>query len=313
MVAAALLGVVAGSPAVASAQPPAGATGRALDGTGAVTGARAGLPVKEMERILQADGTVSGRVLAVEIDRSDLHVTGGRSHVRFKTGFQVQHDITFQALPGGRAVLNADVAVRPGEIQPVIDTLLSRHLVFQAEHQHLYDISPMVWFIHFRGVGSPLQLAHDVHAVVRATGTPLPASSPPHPTSPLPTQRLGRILGGDATVGANGVVTVSVPRRSGVLLGGVPVSPELNIANTIQFQPLGGGRAAAIPDFAMTAAQVQPVVRLMRGYGWEIGCLYNQETAEHPQLYFSHQFNTGNPITLAEQMRKALDRTDAEG
>jgi len=37
----------------------------------------------------------------------------------------------------------------------------------------------------------------------------------------------------------------------------------------------------------------------------------NQETDEHPQLYFSHQFKTGDPIRLAREMRQALDRTDA--
>ncbi len=29
---------------------------------------------------------------------------------------------------------------------------------------------------------------------------------------------------------------------------------------------------------------------------WDIGCLYNRETEEHPQLFFSHRFKTGNPL-----------------
>ncbi len=58
-------------------------------------------------------------------------------------------------------------------------------MVFQAEHQHLYDISPMVWFIHVREVGDPLRLARDVHAVISATSTPLLQEPPAHPTTPL--------------------------------------------------------------------------------------------------------------------------------
>ncbi len=27
-------------------------------------------------------------------------------------------------------------------------------------------------------------------------------------------------------------------------------------------------------------------MQVMRQQGWDIGCLYNQETDEHPQLYF---------------------------
>jgi hypothetical protein len=87
------------------------------------------------------------------------------------------------------------------------------------------------------------------------------------------------------------------------------VSPDLNIATNVQFQPLGHGRAAAIPDFAMTTKEVQAVTRFMRHRHWEIGCLYNQEIGEHPQLYFSHDFKTGKPLALAHQIRKAIDRT----
>lgn len=88
-------------------------------------------------------------------------------------------------------------------------------------------------------------------------------------------------------------------------------TPDLSIANNIQFQPLGNGKAAAVPDFSLTAGEVDLVVRTMRGFGWEIGCLYNQETAEHPQLYFSHVFKTGDPVALARQIRAGLNRTDA--
>jgi hypothetical protein len=67
-----------------------------------------------------------------------------------------------------------------------------------------------------------------------------------------------------------------------------------------------------VPDFAMTAREVQPVMRVMRHFGWQIGCLYNQEIAEYPQLFFSHTFKVGGPIVLARQVRTALDKTDAE-
>jgi hypothetical protein len=41
--------------------------------------------------------------------------------------------------------------------------------------------------------------------------------------------------------------------------------------------------------------------------GWQIGCLYNQEPAEQPQLYFEHQFKAGDPYQLAAEVRKGLD------
>jgi hypothetical protein len=135
--------------------------GPAIAASGAATAAPAsggiGLPVNEMTAILQADGIVSGAVLEVDIDRSDLDVLGPDG-VKFVDGFQLQHEFFFQQLAGGTAIMNGDMALRPTEIQPVIDGLTRLGFTFQAFHQHLYNITPMVWFIHLRQVGQPLDL-----------------------------------------------------------------------------------------------------------------------------------------------------------
>ncbi len=143
-------------------------------------------------------------------------------------------------------------------------------MVFQAEHQHLYDISPMVWFIHVREVGDPLRLARDVHAVISATSTPLLQEPPAHPTTPLPAKRLGQILGGPAHRRRKRRGDRRRPARPRCGARWHSCRPDLNIANNIQFEPLGNGKAAAVPDFALTAGEVNPVVRTMRGFGWEI-------------------------------------------
>lgn len=268
------------------------------------------LPVEEMQEILQADGNVSGGVLDVEFNRSDLTVTGPHG-VRFEDGFQIQHEFFFQSLGSGLAIVNGDMALLSSETQHVIDGLARAGFVFQAFHQHLYDLSPMVWFIHLRATGRPLELARRVHELVELTPTPLPQHSPAHPTTPLPANRLAKVLGGDATVGDNGIVTVSVSRKDRIVLGGHRVSPDLGVSTSVQFLPLAGrGQAAVVPDFSMTSAEVNPVVHTMRSQGWLIGCLYNQEIDEHPQLFFSHTFKTGDAVTLARQIRRGLDHTD---
>jgi uncharacterized protein DUF1259 len=296
--------LAAGGAAALSAGLLGGSAGRAA------AAAATGLPVDRMEEILQADGLVSGPVLEVDIDRSDLHVVGPQG-VPFREGFQLQHEFFFQQLGSGQAIINGDMALLPAETQKVIDGLNRFGFVFQAFHQHLYDMTPMVWFIHLRKTGNPLDLARAVHELVLLTRTPLPQHSPAHPTTPLPADRLAEILGGDATVGPNGIVTVSVDRKSGVVLGGHRVDPGLGVSSSIQFQPMGSGdHAAAVPDFSMTADEVNPVIHTMRAAGWQIGCLYNQETDEHPQLYFSHAFKTGEATTLAQEIRRGLDHTD---
>ncbi|MGO8781418.1 MAG: DUF1259 domain-containing protein [Rhodomicrobium sp.] len=71
----------------------------------------------------------------------------------------------------------------------------------------------------------------------------------------------------------------------------------------------GGTGAADGVDFAMLANEVKPVMTVMLGQGLHIDCLYNQETDEHPQLYFSHQLNVGDPDQLAHSVRPGLEQT----
>ncbi len=113
-------------------------------------------------------------------------------------------------------------------------------------------------------------------------------------------------------MGDEGVVTVNVSRRGRIVIDGVRVSPGSNISTGIEFKPLGAdGTAAVGPDFSMSGPEVVPVVGVMRQQGWFVGCLYNQETDEHPQLFFSHMLKTGNAYTLAREVRRGLNRTDA--
>jgi hypothetical protein len=201
----------------------------------------------------------------------------------------------------------------PEEIDPFIDKLLEGGLIFQALHQHFYDLFPQVYFIHMRGVGDPLKIARALIAAVKVTGTPLPQTAPSHPTTPLPVEEIGNILGETPTVGGSGVVTVDIPRRNSVILGGIRISPFLNIATDVAFEPLGNGQTAVAADFSMVSSEVQNVMRVMRQQGWEIGCLYNQETDEQPQLYFSHTVKVGNAVELAKEVRRGLNQTNSKG
>ncbi len=45
----------------------------------------------------------------------------------------------------------------------------------------------------------------------------------------------------------------------------------------------------------------------MQTQGWQIDCLYNQETAEDPQLFFSHDYKVGDAYELAREVRRGLE------
>jgi hypothetical protein len=260
------------------------------------------LPLKSIEEIVGAEGTVTNGVLDIPISRDDIGNVSGPHGVTFTGDFEIHGDLYFQPLEDERALLNGDMALLPHEVNHFIAKLIDEGLVFQAYHQ--------LWFVHFRGVGSPTLLATKARAALSVTGTSLPQSQPQNPTTPLDPDKLASILHGEAQVGGGGVVSVSVNRRHAVKLGSVVAQPDTGISTTVEFKPLGGSSAAVVPDFSLTADEVNPVVELMlNDLHWFQGCLYNQETDEHPQLYFDHMLKVGDAYSLAHEIRSGLDKT----
>ncbi|MEA2191171.1 MAG: hypothetical protein QOI73_1292 [Solirubrobacteraceae bacterium] len=305
--------LAAGGAAVAGLALPAASPG--LSAASARLHHRRGrLPAAAIQDIVGAEGSVSAGVLGIEVQRSDIGPVAGPLGVTFTPSFQIHGDLTFQPLGDKLAFFNGDLALKASELNAVVDAIHANGLVFQAMHQHYFDLQPMVWFVHFRGVGGPRTLARAVRRVLDVTSAPLPQTMPESPATPLDHGKLAKTLHGSGEVGADGVVTVVVARRDRIVIGDVQVSPEANISTNVEFLPLDaqGSRVAVAPDFSMTAAEVGPVCRRMRAAGFEIGCLYNQETAEHPQLYFAHMIAVGDPQHLAVKIREALNRTNSE-
>ena len=141
--------ILAGTGASAGIVPPRGSwsrTGRrrlaAADAAGA-----AGLPVQQIESILQAPGTVSNGVLSISMSRTDLGTVKGPLGVPFEGPFELNFDIYFQSLGKNKAILNGDVTLKPNEVNPFIDALIKNGLVFQALPPALHR-------------GEPADLAH---------------------------------------------------------------------------------------------------------------------------------------------------------
>jgi Domain of Unknown Function (DUF1259) len=214
------------------------------------------LPAHQIQQIIGAEGSVSSGVLGIGIDRSDIGTVYGPQGVDFPPSFEINGHLTFQPLGSDDAFFNGDLALKASELNPVVDAILSSGLVFQAMHQHYFDLDPMVWFIHFRGRGAPLTLARHVRKVLEATTTPLPQKPPANPTTPLDHAKLAKTLHGSSEIGDNGVVTITVSRRGPIVIDRVHVSPEANISTSIQWLPLDttASRVAVAPDFSMTAA-----------------------------------------------------------
>lgn len=252
-------------------------------------------------------------VLTISMDRKDLK-SMLPGNVPVTPGVLLNAAYYFQSVGSGKAIMNGNICLKLSETQPFIQALIKSGLTVQAFHQHLPDMSPMFWFVHFRGEGAPKELAQAAHNAVKVTSIQLPQHPPAKPPTPFDKSKLEKIVGGHAMVGSNGVVTVSVDRAEQIRLGGVSIHPGLGVAATIAFQPLNsaGTEALAIPDFAMIASEVDGVFKVMQAQGFYVGCLYNQETDEQPQLYFAHMWAKGDVYDLARKIRHGLNKTNSK-
>lgn len=131
-------------------------------------------------------------MLGITIVRKDVGAVKGPLGVTFPPSFKINGDLTFQPLGSELAFFNGDLALKASELNPVIDAIQANGLVFQAMHQHYFDLDPMVWFVHFRGLGRPQELARAVRKVLAATSTPLPQKLPTNPKTTLDHDKLAR-------------------------------------------------------------------------------------------------------------------------
>jgi len=150
-----------------------------------------------------------------------------------------------------------------------------------------------------------------MHAALARSHTPL--GSPPKATQQaaidLDTAAIDRIMGRSGKANG-GVYQFTAPRAEKIIEGGMAVPASMGTGTGINFQPLGGGKAAVTGDFVLLAKEVDPVMRALRSSGIEITALHSHMLDETPRLYFMHFWGVGPGIQLAAGLRAALNRTN---
>ena len=156
---------------------------------------------------------------------------------------------------------------------------------------------------------------------LEASATPLgpPAAGAPATDLGFDPAELDRILGRTGKTGG-GLQRYSIGRAERVTMpdqtpdqtmGDVALTPGLGVGTVINFQPLGGGRAAITGDFALLGREVAPVTRALRSHAIEVTAVHTHMTDDEPHLYYVHFFAMGPAGDLARGLRAALDQTDS--
>jgi len=251
-----------------------------------------------------------GDVFRIGMPRTDLKVTV--DEVPVQAGFALGSYAAFKEYDDGTMVMG-DLVLLDQEINTVMSGLFDRGFQVTALHNHLNNMSPHVMYMHYEGMGDPVELATNLHDALSASGTPLSPASPPPPAAQpsgpqLDMAMLDGILGYTGRLSGS-IVQYSVPRTETIVEMGHRLVPAQGVTTAINFQPTGPSTAAITGDFVMVGTEVNAVASSLRANGIDVTAMHQHHLAEQPRLAYMHFWANADPATLARGLRAALDQT----
>ena len=254
---------------------------------GLASNAEAATDWNAVAKALGKSGTeMPGGIYRIGLPRSDLHVQLG--DIELKPTFALGSWVAFAPM-GDQAMVMGDLVLTEDEVEPVMKSLLENGVEVTALHNHLFNARPATFYMHIGGMGDPVKLASSVHAALGLSKTPFAAAPPPAtpPAIDLDTASIDTALGAKGMI-AGGVYQVGVPRAEPAKAMGVAVAGPLGGAESINFQPLGGGKAAITGDFILAAKEVNPVLRALRKNNIDVTAIHNHMLDDQPRMFFVH-------------------------
>ena len=253
-----------------------------------------------------------GGIYKVSLPRTDIHAT--LDGVALQPGFALGGWLAFAPM-GGSSMVMGDLVLTEDEVNPVMAKLLAGGIRVTAVHNHLLRNRPFTMYMHVLGKGDPAKLASVLHTALAASHTPLApaasgssqpaANSAPPPKLDLDTAALDRAIGAKGKSNG-GLYQYSIARAVPVTEEGMRVPPAMGSAQSVNFQPTGGGKAAITGDFVLTAQEVAPVMQALRDGGIEVTALHNHMLDEQPRLFFMHFWADDDAAKLARGIGAAL-------
>jgi hypothetical protein len=258
-------------------------------------------------KTLRKTGDYKDNVLKVNIPRNDVTVTIGGSVIPTPFGFGGW--IAMTKGDQGMDVMMGDLVLRESEVNPVMSAVLNAGLDVTALHNHFSGDSPRMFFMHVHGAGKAGELAQRIRPAIDLIGRdPFPPSGVAGTTlaeGPLSGAKLSGIIGhpGEQN-GAVYKITIGRPDLD-VREHGARIDARMGLNTWAAFAG-SDDDALVAGDVALTAAEVTPVLKALRGAGIQIVALHNHMTTGQP-VFFVHYFGRGDAETLARSVRAAVD------
>ena len=265
---------------------------------------------KAVEQALGKSGQLqAGDVFRVGMPRADLSVTV--KGVPVKAGFALGSYAAFKQV-GDQVMVMGDLVLLDQEVQGVMAGLFAGGLAVTAIHNHLNEMSPHVMYMHYEGRGDAVQLAKALRQALAASATPFGGPAPAAVTgAALDTKPIEQVLGRTGRDIGGGVFQITVPRAEAITEMGQPLLPAMGVTTVLNFQPTGDGKAAITGDFVLIDKEVNAVAWALRHRDIDVTALHNHGLMDTPRLFYMHFWATGDPVTLAQGLKAALDATNS--
>ena len=241
----------------------------------------------------------------VSVPRSDLDVTA--AGVKMTPPLGLTSWAAFQKA-GDHVMVMGDMVLLEDQVNPVMSAALDNGLTVTALHNHFFWDSPKVMFMHIGGMGDEVTLAGAVGKVfgmIKDTsggkGEVPQVELSPAQTS-LDPKVIEDILGVKGQL-ANGVYKVTIGRTT--TMHGHEVGNTMGVNTWAAF--VGSDDTAVVDgDFAMLEAELQPVLKALRGAGINIVAIHQHMALESPRVMFLHYWGVGPTRALATGLKAAL-------
>lgn len=213
------------------------------------------------------------------------------------------------------AMVMGDLVLFEDEVSPVMSALLDAGVAVTALHNHFFFDQPHVYFMHIGGEGTVAALGKGVRAAMDAVASvrkasPRPATTFGGPAMPAKSAidgaALEAVLGTKGTA-KDGMFKITVGRDVTAACG-CTVGKALGVSTWAAFAG-DADNAVVDGDFAVTEAELQPVLKELRHGGIHVVAIHHHMSGESPRILFLHYWGRGKATDLANVVRHALDRT----
>jgi hypothetical protein len=127
-----------------------------------------GIDTSRLDRTMRTNGKADAGVYAFMFPRRDNITVSGTTLSPY---MDISSDVSFQPLGEGNALVNGELVLESGEVQPAIDMLSRNGFEIDAVHSHMLTEQPRLFYLHCWATGNAEQLARGMREALDRTNS----------------------------------------------------------------------------------------------------------------------------------------------